>query len=112
MLDPIAELGKLAEKQNLWLHVDACHGFLSPFIKKLGYPVPDFDLSVPGVTTISVDLHKWGFAPKGASVLLHKHSDTQAYQWFKFDGRHAGRFNSPTFTGTRTGGAVAAAGQL
>jgi len=109
IIDPIDELGKLVKKHELWFHVDACHGFLSPFIKKLGHPIPEFDLSVPGVTTLSVDLHKWGFAPKGASILLHRHKETQTYQRFEFDNWHAGQFKSLTFTGTRTGGAVAAA---
>ena len=109
VMDSIEELGKVAEEKELWFHVDACHGFLTPFIKKLGYPVTEFDFAVPGVTTLSVDLHKWGFAPKGASMLLHQHSRTQAYQWFDFDKWHAGQYKSLTFTGTRTGGAVAAA---
>jgi len=109
VIDPIDDLGKVAIKRRLWFHVDACHGFLSPFIRKLGYPVAEFDFSLPGVTTLSVDLHKWGFAPKGASLILHRDSSTQRYQEFDFDNWQAGRYHSLTFTGTRSGGAVAAA---
>lgn len=109
VVDSVRALGELAEKWNLWLHVDACHGFLAPFVKELGYPVTEFDFAVPSVTTISVDLHKWGFAPKGASVILHRDAESQKYQWFDFSDWQGGRYRSLTFTGTRTGGSVAAA---
>ena len=108
-IDPIDGLGALAEKEGLWFHVDACHGFLTPFIKKLGYTVPDFDFTVKAVTTISVDLHKWGFAPKGISVILYQNPKYKNLQGFDFNNWPAGRYTSDTFTGTRTGGSVAAA---
>ncbi len=71
VFDPIERLGALAERQGLWLHVDACvGGFLSPFAARLGHPIPAWDFRVPGVTAISADIHKHGMAPKGASLLL------------------------------------------
>src|SRR5215472_16631099 len=64
-IDPIAALSDLALERALWLHVDACvGGYLAPFVAKAGYPVPAFDFSLPGVTSISADLHKFGFCPK------------------------------------------------
>ena len=71
-VDPIRELGEIASDRGVWLHVDACIGFVLPFFKKLGVKVPDFDFSVPGVSSISVDLHKYGYAPKGASLVLYR----------------------------------------
>ncbi len=69
--DPIPELGALAEELGLPLHVDACiGGFVLPYFRRFGSQHPDFDFSVPGVTTISCDLHKYAFTAKGASVLL------------------------------------------
>jgi sphinganine-1-phosphate aldolase len=69
--DPIEALASIAEKHGLWLHVDACvGGMLAPFMRALGEPIPAFDFAVPGVTSISVDLHKYGFAAKGAALLL------------------------------------------
>ena len=87
VMDPIGELGELAESEGLRLHVDAClGGFVAPFVRKLGYPVPDFDFSVPGVTSISVDVHKNGYATtKGASVVLYRDAEYFRHQGFEFD---------------------------
>jgi glutamate/tyrosine decarboxylase-like PLP-dependent enzyme len=109
VIDPIKDLGRIAAKWDLWLHVDACHGLIAPFIKELGCSVPDFDFALPQVRTISVDLHKWGFAPKGSSIVLHRDRRYEKYQWFDFNEWQAGRYRSPTFAGTRTGGSIAAA---
>ena len=109
VMDPIGELGKLAQEQGLWLHVDACvGGFHAPFVKKLGYPVPDFDLGVPGVTSISADMHKYGFTAKGASTVLYQDAKYYRYQGFEFDNWPRGRYSTQTFTGTRSGGPIAA----
>src|SRR3546814_11015507 len=71
VFDPVAEFGAIAEARGLWLHVDAClGGFLAPFARMEGYPIPDFDFSVPGVTSLAADIHKYGLSVKGASVLL------------------------------------------
>jgi len=78
-VDPIRELGEIALDKGVWLHVDACIGFVLPFFKKLGESVPDFDFSVEGVSSISVDLHKYGYAPKGASVVLYRSEELRLY---------------------------------
>ncbi len=110
MVDPIPELGRLAERHDLWLHVDACvGGFLAPFVKKLGHPMPDFDLSVPGVWSLSADLHKLGFSAKPASVILYRDAALHRHQGFRFEDWPRGLYEVPTFTGTRPGGAIAAA---
>jgi glutamate/tyrosine decarboxylase-like PLP-dependent enzyme len=110
VIDPIAELSRLAETRGLWLHVDACvGGYLAPFAKKLGYPIPDFDFALPGVVSLSADLHKFGFCPKPASTVFYRSADHFRHQIFDFDGWPNGRFTTATLTGTRAGGAVAAA---
>lgn len=83
VVDPIPELGRLALEHGLWLHVDGCiGGFLLPFFKAFGAPVVDFDLRVPGVTSISMDLHKYAYAPKGASVVLYQNRELRRHQIF------------------------------
>jgi sphinganine-1-phosphate aldolase len=110
VVDPIIELGSLAEKHHLPLHVDACiGGFLLPFIEKLGYPIQLFDFRIPGVTSISADLHKFGYTAKGASVLLYRSMDIMRYQFFVFENWPGGIYASPAFPGTRPGGPIAAA---
>ncbi len=83
VIDPIAELGAIAEKRDILMHVDACiGGWVLPFQRDNGVKLPEFDFAVPGVTSISVDLHKYGFTPKGISVLMQrtrKHRDSQYY---------------------------------
>ena len=110
VIDPIGDLGEVAQRHGLWLHVDSCvGGFLAPFVKKLGYPIPDFDFSVPGVTSMSADLHKHGYTAKGASTVLHRDADYFEHQGFEFTEWPRGRHQSTTIVGTRSGGAVAAA---
>lgn len=84
VIDPIAEIGALAQERGLLFHVDGCVGGiqLSLMRRMGGYDVPDFDFSVPGVTSISADLHKYGYAAKGASVILHRNKDIRKYQFF------------------------------
>ncbi|MDE0434000.1 MAG: aspartate aminotransferase family protein [Bryobacterales bacterium] len=109
-IDPIVELGKLAQTRNLWLHVDACvGGFLAPFVKKLGNPLPEFDLTVPGVCSLSADLHKHGYTGKGASMVLFRDESRFQYSAHDFDDWPRGRYLTRTFTGTRSGGPVACA---
>ena len=82
-IDPIKELAEIALEKNLWLHVDACvGGFILPFMKKLGENIPDFDFSVPGVSSISLDPHKYAFAPHGSSVVLFRKSFHKMYSTF------------------------------
>ena len=109
-IDPIRELGELAQARDLWLHVDACvGGFLAPFVRKLGNPLPDFDLTVPGVCSMSADLHKHGYTGKGASLVLFRDAARFRYSAFDFDDWPRGRYLTRTFTGTRSGGPVACA---
>lgn len=110
IVDPIRSMAGLAEERGIPLHVDAClGGFLLPFAKKLGYPIPDFDLGIPGVASISADVHKYGFAAKGASVILYRQPDVYGHQTFEFSDWPTGLYSSPTISGTRPGGAIAAA---
>jgi sphinganine-1-phosphate aldolase len=110
VVDPIEELGALAAKKRLPLHVDGClGGFLLPFVERLGYPVPPFDFRVPGVTSMSADLHKYGYAAKGASVILYRSMDWMRHQLFAYTEWPGGVFASPALLGTRPGGAIAAA---
>ena len=109
VFDPIGELGELAEAHGLWLHVDACMGgFLAPFVRKLGYPIPDFDFAAPGVRSISADMHKYGFTPKGTSVVLLRDAGDEKYKRFDWSSIYID-YSTPTFSGTRPGGAIAAA---
>jgi len=110
VVDPIQGLGELAQARGLGLHVDAClGGFLLPFLPKLGYPIPQFDFRVKGVTSISADLHKYGFAAKGASTILYRDEALRQHQFFAHTDWPGGLFASTTMLGTRPGGAIAAA---
>jgi glutamate/tyrosine decarboxylase-like PLP-dependent enzyme len=110
VIDPIAELAGLALARDLWFHVDACvGGYLAPFVRDLGYPVPDFDFGVPGVASLSADLHKFGFCPKPASTVLFRDNARAEAAGFDLDVWPSGRFRTGTLVGTRPGGGVAAA---
>lgn len=110
VVDPIAELGELALAHDLPLHVDSClGGFLLPFLERLGHDVPAFDFRVPGVTSISADVHKYGYSAKGASVVLYRNMDYLKHQFFVYENWPGGMFASPAMLGTRSGGAIAAA---
>jgi glutamate/tyrosine decarboxylase-like PLP-dependent enzyme len=110
VIDPIQDLAKLALDHKLPLHVDACvGGFVLPWIEKLGNNVPLWDFRVNGVTSISADLHKYGYAAKGASLILYKSMDYLKHQFFVFENWPGGIFASPSMPGTRPGGAIAAA---
>ncbi len=110
VIDPIAELGAVAQEHGIPFHVDSClGGFLLPFVEKLGYNIPPFDFRVPGVTSISADVHKYGYGAKGASVLLYRNMDYLKHQFFVYENWPGGIFISPALLGTRPGGAIAAA---
>jgi sphinganine-1-phosphate aldolase len=110
VIDAIAELAQIAREHGILFHVDACvGGFMLPFVRKLGYPVPDFDFGLPGVTSISVDLHKYAYAAKGASVVLYRNRALRRHQFFVYTDWPGGIYASPTMAGTRPGGAIAAA---
>jgi sphinganine-1-phosphate aldolase len=110
VIDPIAELGELAMENKLPLHVDACvGGFVLPWLERIGRPVPKWDFRVPGVTSISADLHKYAYAGKGASTLLWRSLDDMRHQIFVATDFPGGIYASPTLLGTRPGGPIAAA---
>ena len=110
MIDPIEDLGRIAREKNIPLHVDACvGGYLLPFVEQLGYEVPLFDFRVPGVTSISADTHKYGYAAKGASTILYRNIDYLKHQIFVYENWPGGIFASPAILGTRPGGSIAAA---
>lgn len=110
VVDPIADLAQIAQARTVLCHVDACvGGFMLPFVRQLGYPVPDFDFQVPGVTSISADLHKYGYAAKGASLILYRNRAIRRHQLFATTDWPGGIYASPTMGGTRPGGTVAAA---
>ena len=110
VIDPIAELGAVAEDRGVWLHVDACvGGYFAPFARMNGVELPDFDFTVPGVKSMSADLHKFGYAAKGASTILFRSADLYAHMPFDESDWSGGRMITPTLAGTRPGGAIAAA---
>ena len=110
VVDAIPELASLAQQRGILCHVDACvGGMMLPFVHRLGYPVTPFDFHVPGVTSISVDLHKYGYAAKGASVILYRNAELRRHQLYATTDWPGGIYASPTMTGTRPGGAIAAA---
>jgi glutamate/tyrosine decarboxylase-like PLP-dependent enzyme len=110
LVDPIPELAELARSGQIWLHVDACvGGYFNPFAEREGVGLPAWDFRVEGVTTISADLHKYGYAAKGASTILHRCAETHAHQIFQGDDWPAGGMSTPTMAGTRPGGAIASA---
>ncbi len=109
LIDPIEDLGRIALEHDLGLHVDGClGGFILPWGERLGYDIPKFDFRVPGVTSISADTHKYGYALKGTSVLLYKNSELRKYQYFNFTDWPGGIYFSPGLSGSRSGGVVAA----
>jgi len=110
LIDPIEEIGAVAERHNLWLHVDACvGGYFSPFATMNGADLPLFDFRVPAVKSISADLHKYGYCAKGASTILYRDSSLFEFQKFDCDTWPSGRMVTPSLGGTRPGGAIAAA---
>jgi sphinganine-1-phosphate aldolase len=110
VVDDIEALARLAKSRGILCHVDAClGGFILPFAKKLGRAIPNFDFAVDGVTSMSADLHKYGFAAKGASLVLYRSHALRKHQFYTYGGWSGGLYASPTMTGTRPGGAIAAA---
>ena len=111
--DDVVGIGQVALKHGLLLHVDACMGgWILPLYKRLGADVPDFDLSVPGVTSISMDLHKYAYCPKGASVVLYNDKDLKSHQIFSCSNWTGYTIINPTVQSTKTAGPVAAAWTL
>jgi glutamate/tyrosine decarboxylase-like PLP-dependent enzyme len=109
LIDPIDELSELARERGVGFHTDACLGaFVLPWAERLGYNVPAFDFRLPGVTSISADTHKYGYAPKGSSVVLYRNRELLHHQYFTATDWSGGLYASPGFAGSRPGGLVAA----
>ncbi|WDD92434.1 aspartate aminotransferase family protein [Burkholderia sp. FERM BP-3421] len=110
LFDRIAALSELALQRGIWLHVDACiGGLLAPFVREIGRHVPAFDFRLEGVRSISADLHKFGYASKGASLMLYRHTADHRFQISRFSAWPKGEYVTPTLAGTRSGGPIASA---
>ncbi len=109
-IDPIEAMGEIAQSKGIPLHVDACvGGFILPFMAMNGEKLPPWDYRVPGVTSISADIHKYGYAAKGASTITYRNMDYLRYQMFVYQNWPGGVFASSALLGTRPGGGYAAA---
>jgi glutamate/tyrosine decarboxylase-like PLP-dependent enzyme len=109
-IDPIAEIAALAEERGLPMHVDACiGGYLSPFLEKLGEKIPLWDFRVQGVTSISADLHKFGYCPKPASTIFWRHAEYQKFHFVAVDDPYLGPYKMTGFAGSRSAGPIFAA---
>ena len=110
IIDPIEALGEVAQAQDIWLHTDACvGGYFAPFARMNGVDVPPFDFDVPAVRSISADLHKYGYAAKGASTVLFRSSELFKHMPFETRNWSGAPMTTPTLAGTRPGGAISAA---
>lgn len=110
VIDEIEALSNLALEHGVWLHVDACvGGYFAPFVRMNGVNLPPFDFALPGVRSMSADLHKYGYAAKGASTVFYRSEDLREHQLFKFGDWPTGEMATATIPGTRPGGSIAAA---
>lgn len=109
IVDPVTEVAQLALSYGVGVHVDCClGGFVVPFMEEAGFPIPPFDFRVPGVTSISADTHKYGFAPKGTSVILYSSKALRRLQYFVAPDWTGGVYATPSVCGSRAGGLIAA----
>ncbi|KAG8965712.1 hypothetical protein FRC03_000252 [Tulasnella sp. 419] len=109
-MDDIVALAKLAKRYGVGLHVDCCLGsFIVPFLEEAGFPIAPFDFRVDGVTAISCDTHKYGFAPKGSSVIMYRDSELRKYQYYVYPDWAGGVYASPSLAGSRPGSLIAGA---
>jgi sphinganine-1-phosphate aldolase len=110
VMDPVEDLAALAAANGVGCHVDSCiGGFVLPFLERLGHEVPPWDFRVDGVTEISADVHKYGYCPKGASVILHRDADWFGHQVFLYDDWGSGLYGSPGIAGARPAAPIATA---
>jgi glutamate/tyrosine decarboxylase-like PLP-dependent enzyme len=110
VIDDIPAIAAIAAGRDVNCHVDACMGGVSlTYLRRLGHDIPPWNFSVPGVTSISVDLHKFGYTAKGASVIMHRSKALRSYQTFVTDNWLGGFYGSSGVLGTKSGGAMAAA---
>ena len=109
LIDPIPQIAALAAERGIGMHVDGClGGWLWPFAEGLGCDIPPWDFRVPGVTSISADTHKYGYALKGTSTLLYRDKDLRRHQYFTYSDWPGGLYLSPGLAGSRSGGLIAA----
>lgn len=109
-IDPIEEIAALAERRQLWMHVDGCIGaYLSPFLERLGHKLPPWDFRVPGVMSISGDLHKFAYCPKPASTIFWRHQEYQNFHYASIDDPYFGPYKMAGFSGSRSAGSIFAA---
>lgn len=109
IIDPIPHIAEITGEKDIWFHVDAClGGFILPFLKRLGLSFYEYDFSVEGIYSISTDLHKYGYVPKGASTLLFKNRDLKTYSIFAYTDWPGYIFINPTMLSSRSLGPVAA----
>jgi len=110
VIDPITEIAELASSRDINCHVDACMGGVTlTYLARLGERIPAWNFAVPGVSSISVDLHKYGYTAKGASVIMHRNKKLRGYQTFVTDNWLGGVYGSSGVLGTKGGGSMAAA---
>jgi sphinganine-1-phosphate aldolase len=110
IMDPVPEIAAIAADAGAGCHVDACvGGFVLPFMEDLGHAVPPWDFRVEGVTEISADVHKYGYAPKGASTILHRDADWFGHQFFVFSDWPSGLYGSPGVAGAKPAAPIATA---
>jgi glutamate/tyrosine decarboxylase-like PLP-dependent enzyme len=110
LIDPIDALSDMVIARGLWLHVDACvGGYIAPFVRMNGADIPPFDFELPGVRSMSADLHKYGYCAKGASTVFFRSAELMKFMTFDFKDWPGGRMVTPTLAGTRPGGAISAA---
>lgn len=110
VIDDIVKMGEVARKFGVGLHVDGClGGFVLPFIELNGHHVPLWDFRVPGVTSISCDTHKYGYAPKGTSVLLFRERELRRHTFFAAQDWTGGMYSTPSLPGSRSGANIAGA---
>lgn len=108
VIDPIPEIAALAQEHDLWCHVDGCVGGIHlSFMRKLGYSLPDFDFTVPGVTSMSADMHKYGYAPKNASVVMYRNKELRRHQIFSCIQTTTYALINPTIMSTKSGSSMA-----
>ncbi len=110
VVEQIPEMSEMARTRDLWFHVDACvGGYFAPFAERCGVELPAYNFTNPGVWSMSADLHKFGYAAKGASTVLYRSEELMKHQYTDVDCWPSGRMVTPTLAGTRPGGGIAAA---
>uniref|UniRef100_V5H1R6 sphinganine-1-phosphate aldolase n=2 Tax=Ixodes ricinus TaxID=34613 RepID=V5H1R6_IXORI len=107
-IDPIEQISELGVKYGVPVHVDAClGGFLVAFMEDAGFPLRPFDFRLPGVTSISADTHKYGYSPKGSSVIMYREQKFHHCQFTVTTDWPGGVYCTPTVSGSRAGAVTA-----